>query len=123
MAGKNQLTGRAFIKCDGELLRSKNGAKLMLGNPTREGQVGDLGPEGYVEKPTIPGIECTVFHKSDTPVEKLANYTDGTVIFEADTGVSYVLVEAWQSNQIELTAQDSGGEIPLKFEGLRTERA
>lgn len=123
MAGKNQITGRAFIKVNGELLRSKNGAKIWLGNPTREGQAGDLGPEGFVEKPTIPAVECTIFHKANTPVEQLENFTEGTVIFETDSGPSYVLVEAWQVNQIELTSQDSGGEIPLRFEGLRTERA
>lgn len=123
MAGKNQVTGRAFIRVNGALLRTKNGAKLNFGNPTREPVIGDNGVEGFTEKPEAPFIEGVVIHKKGTPTDQLANFTDGTVIFEADSGVSYVLSEAWQSMPIEITAQDAGGEVPVKFFGIDVEES
>jgi len=121
MAGKNQVAGRAFIKINGMLLRTKNGAKLNKGNPERPAIVGDNGVEGYTEKPTAPYVEGVLIVKAGTPIEQLENFTDGTVTFEEDTGVTTVLTEAWQSMPIEKTIQDSGGEAPVKFFGMDIE--
>lgn len=114
-----QLTGRAFIKLNGNLLRSKEGAKLNLGGVNRPPVTGDTGVHGYTERPVAPWIECTISHGADTNLQELADFRDGSVSFETDTGKSYVLREAWCENPPELTTGE--GEVTLRFSGMSAE--
>lgn len=113
----NRVTGRVFISVNGLRLRSKEGAKLMLGGAEREAVVGDDSIHGYTEKLTVPGIECTISHMADTELKALADLTDASVQFETDTGPIYVLRNAWLAKPIEMTK----GEVSLSFNGLSAE--
>ena len=115
----NQVTGIVRIKVDGQLLESKEGAKLSGFNVEREEQLSAFGVAGYSEKPVAPKIECTLIHKGSTSLTALAAITDATVNFECDTGKVYVLQQAWVANSMELSA--NGGEVPVTFTGLRVE--
>lgn len=42
---------------------------------------------------------------------------DGTVTFEADTGQTWVLRNAWTEKPAEITAQE-GGKVPFRFVGM-----
>lgn len=113
----NKVTGRVFISVNGERMRSKEGAKLMLGGAEREAVVGDDSIHGFTEKLTAPGIEFTMSHMADTNLKALSDLTDASVQFEADTGKVYVLRNAWCAKSIEM----SKGEVSLVFNGLSCE--
>lgn len=115
----NQVTGRVFVKVNGKLLRSKEGAKLV-GYAGRE-RTAIVGNEvhGYAEKVVAPSIECVISDKRDTSLEELAAVSDATVTFETDTGKTYILRNAWVSNAIDLTGGE--GEVELVFMGAGCE--
>ena len=114
----NQVTGRVYIKVDGALLRSKDGAKLMFGGVEREAVVGNM-VHGYTEKVSAPTVECTISHMGDTSLKSLAALTNSTLTFETDTGKSYVVRNAWLNTPPELTG--GSGEVSLKFTGISCE--
>lgn len=117
-----QLSGRAYVKVNGQLLRSQNGAKLNPGGVARTAVVGDNGVHGYTEKTAAPSVECTVSHAKDTDVTELGKITGATVTFETDDGVTYVLRDAWVVEPPEFTANENA-EVSLKFEAISCERA
>lgn len=114
-----QVTGRVTIRANGEVLLTQRGAKANLGGVERTGVTGDQSVAGFTEETAVPFIECTQIHRADTNLEALKDLTDATVMFETDTGKSYVLQNAWLATPLELTGGE--GEVPLKFEGIRME--
>jgi hypothetical protein len=114
----NQVTGKAYIRVDGALLRSKDDAKLNIGGQTRSAVVGN-DVHGYTEETTPPELECSISHMADTRLETLRNITDATITFESDTGPVYVLRHAWLVDPPALTAK--GGEVALKFQAITCE--
>jgi hypothetical protein len=112
-----QLTGRAYITVSGQRLASKDGAKLNTGAVERTGVVLDTGVGGYTEKDTVPFVECTLHHDADTDLSFFADLVDANVMFDTDTGKSFVLSDAWRAGTIEMT----NGEVSLKFEGMSCE--
>ena len=114
-----QLTGRAYIKLNGILQRSQNGAKLMFGNDEKTTVIGDNGVQGYTSKPGEPKVEATFSHGADTSLTELANFS-GSVTFETDTGKTYILRDSWLANSLELTANENA-ELPCVFAGISCE--
>lgn len=115
-----QLTGKAFIKNNGQLLRSKNGAKLFFGNAQRTTVIGDNGVHGYTEMPTEPKVECVISHGADINMEELKNIKDASITFETDSGKTFILRNAWLQNPLELTANENA-ELPCVFAGMSCE--
>lgn len=113
----SHLTGRAFITVGGKRLASKPGAKLGLGALDRTGETGDAGVLGYLEKVTVPFVECTIAHNAQTSLQEYADMTDVTVSFDTDTKKSYVLRNAWRAGAIEM----DGGAVTLRFEAISCE--
>jgi hypothetical protein len=114
-----QVTGRVFIKINGEMQHSKPGAKLMFGGKTRTPVVGDDAVHGYAEKLTEPRIECTFSHTANTSVQALADISDATVTFETDTGKAFILRNAFVTDPPELTGGE--GELAVKFAAVSAE--
>jgi hypothetical protein len=111
------LTGRAFITVHGRRLASKEGAKLDIGAMERTGEIGDAGVLGYVEKPGLPYVECTIKHDANTSLSEYADMVDANVMFDTDTGRSFVLGNAWRAGKIEMT----NGDVSLRFESMNCE--
>jgi hypothetical protein len=114
-----QLLGRAQIKYNGKLLRTEKNAKVNTGGVTRKGQAGDR-VHGYSEETAIPFIECEVALAKGDSLLELNKATDVTVTFEADTGQTWVLKDAWLVDPAEASAGE-GGKVKLKFEGMTCE--
>jgi hypothetical protein len=112
-----QITGRIAIIVRGERLSSKEGATLQFSDFEREGVAGDAGVLGYSEKTSIPQIEATIAHSAQTRLADFQAMEDETVSFDADTGTSYVLRNAWCTNALEL----SKGEVKITFQGIKCE--
>jgi Phage tail tube protein len=115
-----QVLGRAYIKANGELLRSVEGAKIDLGGVTREAVIGAAGVHGYAEKTKEATVECEIALAAGDSLEKFRQMTDVTVLFECDTGQTYVVRNAWLSEP-PVVSEGEGGKIPLKFLGPQAE--
>lgn len=113
----NQVTGRITITVGGKRLLSREGATLKYGGVERKGVAGDTGVHGYTEETATPGVECTISHTGETSLAELLEITSTTLVFEADTGRTYILRQAWCGGGLEL----SKGEVKLKFEAMSCE--
>lgn len=113
-----KVTGICYIRVNGKLLRSKEGAKLNdLGGKTREAVVGH-SVYGYTETVVAPSVEATLADTADLKLKEIHDTTDATITFETDTGKQYVLSHAWCENAISLTA---GGDVEVKFSATKCE--
>lgn len=112
MSGQGQLTGKATIRVDGNVLAAENGATLNPGGvnrpPERHG-----GDTFYVEEEVPPSLEASVLHTKDTDIMALSNITGATVHFEADTGQQFIMRGAFVTEPAVLDA--SSGKVPLSM--------
>lgn len=115
-----QVLGRAIIKWDGKVLTSEKGAKLNTGGVSRTGVAGDAGVYGYAEETKIPELNCTVSVTKETSLLDFNKITGATITFEADTGQTWILKDAWLQDPTEVTSGE-GGKVPLKFQGMSCE--
>lgn len=107
-----QLTGRTFITIRGQRQRSKEGSTLRPSLVSREGQTADTGVAGYTESTSIPGVDFVIQHGGDISIKEMLAMTDETLLFDTDSGKSFVLVNAWCTGAIEL----SKNEMSVKFQ-------
>jgi hypothetical protein len=116
-----KLLGLAWVRHNGKLLRSNEGAKIDLGGPSRETVTGNE-VHGHFSK-IMPGrVECEIpLAKGDSP-EELRDIEDATITFECDTGQTYIIRNAASLTPPVITA-GGGGAIPVVFEGQPAERA
>lgn len=115
-----KVTGRITVKVDGDILLNKSGWTLNTGGVNRNPITGDTGVHGYAEETVAPSISGNISHTDQVDLMTLAAITDATVLFETDTGQSYVMRDAWLENPPELTAGE--GETALTFRGMTVER-
>lgn len=115
-----QITGKAIIRVNGTELRSLDEATLNPGGATRPAVKGGGKVYGYKEETVEPKLEFEVAHTKDTSLIDLGKITGATVIFETDTGDSYVLREAWTAEVPSL--KTSGGTVPMVMSAVSCER-
>jgi hypothetical protein len=119
MASK-QVMGRAFITVGGKRLASVPGtAKLNTGGVERQAQVSDAGGVYYTEKPTQAELECDILITSDTDVIALNGTTDAVVLFQADSGQSFMVRNA--AMETPLNPQAGEGKTSIKMFGAPAE--
>lgn len=106
----------AYIKYNSILLPTMPGAKLDLGGRTRASVVGDNKVHGFSEvlKPSM--LECEISLGAGLSLAQLQNITGATVTYEADTGQTYIIKDAFVVDPLTVTAGE-GGKVTLKFEG------
>jgi hypothetical protein len=109
-----QVTGIVKIKINGQLIRSMEGAKLNTGGIERTDVVG-FALYGHSEKVVPAEISCTIAHMADTDILALNQLTGAVVNFETDTGVVFVVADAFTTKPVELTG--GKGEVTLEMKG------
>jgi hypothetical protein len=107
---------RAYIKVNGALLETLPGAKLKLGGDKRAPVVGNRGLIGYSETTEPAELDCEIALTAGTSLAALRDIVDATLTYEADTGQTYVVRNAFVTEAIEVSAGD-GGKVMLKFAG------
>lgn len=107
---------RAYVKVNGALLETLPGAKLKLGGNKRAPVLGTRGVIGYSEVTEAAELECEIALTAGTSLAQLKDITDATVTYEADTGQTYVMRNAFVTEAIEVSAGD-GGKVAVKFAG------
>lgn len=109
-----QVTGIVKIFVNGSLQRSKEGAKLSFGGKERTAQTGHE-VYGFSEKVVPASIEFTLAHLSGDDLPGLSDTTGAEVKFETDTGVSYVITNAFTTKPVELTGGE--GDVAVEMMG------
>lgn len=109
--------GRATLTYNGKRLKSKEGATLNLGGTARTPEPLDDGTVGYYETTAAPELSCTVPLTADLAVQELRDLADANVVFESDTGLSWVIREAFTVDAVSI-----GREVQLKFSGQPAEQ-
>lgn len=117
-----QLLGTAYIKTDGDLLRSNPGAKIDLGGPVRDAVVGAGTVHGYTEKTKEATVECEISLAKGDSLAAIRNITNATVTFECDTGQVFIVRHAFLTEP-PVVSEGEGGKIPLKFAGMPAEES
>lgn len=110
----------AYIKVDGRLLATMPGAKVDLGGRARSSVVGDNRVHGFTETLKPGMLECEISLSEGMSLDELRNITNATVTYEADTGQTYVIRDAFVTETLNVTAGE-GGKVGLKFEGQPAE--
>lgn len=107
---------KAYIKTDGAMLATMPGAKLDLGGVERSPVVGGNVVLGYSEviKPSM--LTCEISLGQGTSLAELQGITAATVTYEADTGQTYVMRNAFVTKTLSVTAGE-GGKVALEFSG------
>jgi hypothetical protein len=113
-----KLTGIVTIKVDGEIMRSKEGAKLSLGGKERTAQTGNK-VYGFTEKLVPSMCEFTLAHAGGDDLIGLQNSVDTTLEFETDTGDTYMIRDAFSTKPAELTGGE--GDVAMEFSGQPAE--
>jgi len=114
----SQLTGKAKIRIDGKVIRTENGATLNPGGVKREPE-SHGGETFYSEADEPPMLECSVLLTKDVDVIALSGIKNATVMFEADTGQTFVMRDAFTTEPV---SHDASGKTPLKMSAGAVER-
>lgn len=106
----------AYISVDGQLLPTLPGAKIDLGGRERAAVTGDNAILGYSEKIKPAMLECEVSLGEGMSLAQWARVTQSTITYEADTGQTYMIRDAFLTEPPSLASGD-GGKVSLKFSG------
>lgn len=109
--------GRATLTYNGKRLKSKEGATLNLGGTSRTPEPLDDGTVGYFEATAAPELTCTVPLTADLAVQELRDLVNANLVFESDTGLSWVVRDAFTVDAVSV-----GREVQLKFSGQPAEQ-
>ncbi len=115
----NKFLGRATIRLNGQVYETAAGAQLDLGG-TKRNTIVTGRKVGYAEETAPATITGTTSLMEGQSLEELRNLTDATVIFECDTGQSYVIREAFLTEPPTLK-DGAGGEVTINIAGYGAE--
>lgn len=114
-----QFLGRATIRVNGQVIETNKGAALDLGGTKRNPIVtGRL--VGYAEETVAATIECETSLAKGQTLQQLRDLVEATVVFECDTGQTYVVRNAFLTDTPTMKDGD-GGNVALKFAGPAAE--
>ncbi len=108
------VTGIVIVKVDGDIMRSKEGAKIMLGGYERTPVTGHklYGP---ARKFVAATLEFTLAHTGDTDLLGIQSKISSTLEFECDSGQTYMIGNAFCTKPAELTGGE--GDVAFEFSG------
>lgn len=112
-------SGRVTVKVNGDVLTSKPGASLQMGGKRRAFEMSDQGTPHHQETLVPAEVKATLIHVATSDVPALRDFVDGTVTFEDDIGVVYVVRGAGTMEIGPL----ANGEVEVTFGGAPAERA
>lgn len=110
-----QVTGTVIIRLDGRSIRTKKGATLKTGGIKRTPQFADGKLIGFTEEPVAAEVDCTIIHTATTDVTAVNDISDGTLLFECDSGPVYTIRGAFVTEPCEI--KDGEGESKVMFAG------
>lgn len=110
----------AYIKVDGMLLATMPSPTVDLGGVERTPVVGNNAVHGYSETPKPAMLECDISLGQGMGLAQMQNITGATVTYEADTGQTYVIRDAFVTETLKVTG-GADGKVSLRFAGQPAE--
>lgn len=95
-----QVTGKAKVRIDGQIIESENGATLNPGGTPREPS-SHGGKTYYTESDAPPSLKFKIMLTKDIDVTDVGKWKDKTVTFQADTGQRYLMRRGFTVNVVE----------------------
>ncbi|EGJ49051.1 phage tail tube protein [Desulfocurvibacter africanus] len=114
----SQVTGRAWIRVDGQELRTLPGATLDPGGVTRKAVTGGGKVHGFQEEDRAPELDCKIARTKDLDIKWLGGLTNATVMFEEDIGEKHLLREAFTME----TKLSQDGSVDLKMSAISCDK-
>ncbi|ECR7610286.1 phage tail protein [Salmonella enterica] len=119
MADSNQLMGRALIRANGQELPTLDGATMTPSSDARE-VVKGYRVLGFQVSPQEAHLECKIQQTPDgVSVDDINAMDNVTITFEADTGETWTIANAWSDGKSQVTDK---GEISANFYGKTSQR-
>lgn len=112
----SRFTGTVILRVDGISQRSQPGATLDFGGLARKTVIADGQLLGWKGTPVEAHVTATFEHNSTTDVDKLNGLEDSTLRFECDSGVAYIIRNAFCAEPPKLTGGDGSG-LSVSFAG------
>jgi len=109
-----KVTGIVKVYVNGTLHRSLEGASLDLGGYEREMVTGH-SVYGYKEKVMPSACEFVLAHIADVTLTDLGKVVAGTLRFECDSGVTYLVTNACVTKTLKVKGGD--GEVEVEMQG------
>lgn len=116
--GKLQYQGKAIVRVNGQEYPTLTGATFTPSGEKREAVTG-ARVYGYKSTPKAATLECKFPARGDLSVDMINGWSDVTIEFEADSGETHMMVNAWSDGEESLT---DAGEISAKFTAVRSQR-
>ncbi|MGE4302442.1 MAG: phage tail tube protein [Novosphingobium sp.] len=110
MANKNQVVGQARVKVDGTVYSTSGESTMDIGGPSRESVKGDYEAGAYKEMTNEAKLDTTLLYKRGVSLADLRAIDDATVLFETDTGVTWIMREAYVAEVISF-GQDGKAKV------------
>lgn len=107
-----QATGIVKIFTNGELQRVVEGASINLGGYKRTAVKGHA-VYGFREEFMESVTKFKIAHMSDTDLIAMKDLTDATLRFECDSGITYLVTNAFTAECLEL----SDGNVDVEMHG------
>ena len=108
--------GKAFIKLNGQVLESDDGATCDIGGTKRNTVTGNE-VHGFTEEEVPSRVECDIYVGAETSLDTLRGAAGVPVEFEMDTGQIYSTSEAWITEALSITSGKEGGKVKVAIEG------
>jgi len=104
-------TGKVYIRLNGSLVESMQGA--TLNNPTGGKRTPVVGNDvyGWAESVVAPTIEFDIAHGPDVDTDDLWAFVDGNMTFECDSGPTYICAPATMQEITSLKTDDGGAKL------------
>jgi len=115
MPAPNQFLGRATIRWNGNVIETNSGATLDIGGVTRDPIVTGMRV-GFGEQTAPASLTCETSLMQGMSLDELRNITDATVMFECDTGQTYIIRNAFVTAP-QTIKDGGGGNVTVNFAG------
>lgn len=111
-----KIHGQATIRINGQVIESEDDAALKPGGLKNNGRM--IGQKFHHNQTTIPAtVTCKVPVGGSTSIRDLQALSGVEITFESDTGRTWIVRNAVQTAELELTGGEQGGTVQLEFAG------
>ncbi|WP_370236635.1 phage tail tube protein [Brevundimonas sp.] len=108
--------GRAKIRVNGKVYDTERGSTLDPGGVKREPRPGSNTTSGFTEELVPSTVEATILFGEGDSVTEINRITDAVIMFECDTGQSYVVRNGYSAEPVQLTEGEGKAKVVFKGE-------
>lgn len=112
----SKIHGQATIRINGQVYESEDNAALTPGGVKNNERM--TGRKFYFNQSYIPAIvTCKVPVPRGTSLRQLQEINGAEIIFESDTGSTWIIRNACQTGELNLAGGADGGKVDITFHG------